>query len=127
MTSVLVCPPKTPCFSVPAIMASRYRLFIATGLLGALAASLLIVGDIPAQEPSPAKTAEPPRSALKPYEPSIAGASDEAAKAIGRFQLAPGLKCELWAAEPMLANPVAFSFDEKGRCYVGETFRHQPA
>ena len=30
----------------------------------------------------------------------------------------------MWAAEPLLANPVAFCFDEKGRCFVAETFRH---
>lgn len=33
------------------------------------------------------------------------------------------LKLQVWAAEPQLANPVAFTFDEKGRCYVVETFR----
>jgi quinoprotein glucose dehydrogenase len=36
-----------------------------------------------------------------------------------------GLTIELFAAEPLLANPVAFCFDEKGRCYVAETFRIQ--
>jgi quinoprotein glucose dehydrogenase len=34
------------------------------------------------------------------------------------------LKVEVWAAEPHLANPVAFTFDERGRCFVVETFRH---
>ncbi len=34
------------------------------------------------------------------------------------------LKVEVWASEPHLANPVAFAFDEKGRCFVVETFRH---
>jgi quinoprotein glucose dehydrogenase len=34
------------------------------------------------------------------------------------------LKVEVWAAEPLLANPVAFGFDETGRCFVVETFRH---
>lgn len=34
-----------------------------------------------------------------------------------------GLKVDLWAAEPMVLNPVAFTFDEKGRAYVCETFR----
>src|ERR1051326_3094487 len=56
----------------------------------------------------------------KPY---IAPASDEAKLAIKRFQPAPGLKVDLWAAEPLLANPVAFCFDEQGRAYVCETFR----
>jgi quinoprotein glucose dehydrogenase len=58
------------------------------------------------------------------YNPPLAKASDEAEKAIPRFQRDPRLKIEVWAAEPMLAHPVAFAFDEKGRCYVAETFRH---
>ena len=55
--------------------------------------------------------------------PRIAPASDEGELAIKKFQVPPGLKVDLWAAEPMLANPVAFNFDEKGRAYVCETFR----
>jgi quinoprotein glucose dehydrogenase len=57
------------------------------------------------------------------YNPPLAKASDEAEKAIARFQLDKNLKVEVWAAEPMLAHPVAFAFDEKGRCFVAETFR----
>src|SRR5204862_3326639 len=55
--------------------------------------------------------------------PKIAPASDEGELAIKKFQVAPGLKVDLWAAEPLFANPVAFNFDEKGRAYVCETFR----
>src|SRR5436190_4232093 len=55
--------------------------------------------------------------------PKIAPASDEGELAIKKFQVARDLKIDLWAAEPMLANPVAFNFDEKGRAYVCETFR----
>src|SRR5215470_4355152 len=54
---------------------------------------------------------------------NIAAASNEAELAIKRFQVPPGLKVDLWAAEPLLANPVAFNFDEHGRAYVCETFR----
>ncbi len=36
--------------------------------------------------------------------------------------IAPGFKVTLWAAEPLLANPVAVSFDERGRLYVAETY-----
>ena len=39
------------------------------------------------------------------------------------FRVAKGLKLELFASEPLLANPVAFAFDEKGRVYAVETFR----
>lgn len=56
-------------------------------------------------------------------DPYIAAASGEAELAIKRFKVAPGLKASLWAAEPQLANPVTFCFDEKGRAYVCETFR----
>ena len=55
--------------------------------------------------------------------PKIAPTSDEGELAIKKFQVASGLKVDLWAAEPMFANPVAFNFDEKGRAYVCETFR----
>ena len=34
-----------------------------------------------------------------------------------------GLKAEVWAAAPLMMNPVAFCFDEKGRCFVAESTR----
>ncbi len=43
--------------------------------------------------------------------------------AIKQFKVAPGLRVDLWAAEPLLANPVAFAPDAQGRWYVAETFR----
>jgi quinoprotein glucose dehydrogenase len=60
---------------------------------------------------------------IKPYTPRVAAASEEPSKAIQRMRLPRGVEARLWAAEPLLANPVAFCFDEKGRCYVAETFR----
>src|SRR5262249_26434197 len=38
--------------------------------------------------------------------------------------VAGGLQVEVWAAEPLWANRVCFAFDEKGPCYVAETYRH---
>lgn len=58
------------------------------------------------------------------YVPKLAAASDEGQKAIKRFQLPPGWKCDLWAAEPDLAQPVSFYMDDSGKVYVCETFRH---
>jgi quinoprotein glucose dehydrogenase len=49
---------------------------------------------------------------------------DAADLAARRFTLPPDLKLSLFAVEPHLANPVAFCFDEQGRCYVAETHRH---
>jgi hypothetical protein len=63
------------------------------------------------------------RSQPAPYNPPIARASDEGQKAIRSFRVPDGLKVELFAAEPLLANPAAFCIDEKGVAYVAETFR----
>lgn len=58
-----------------------------------------------------------------PQEPKIAAASDEGERALAGFKIPAGLKGQLVAAEPMLANPVAFYVDHQGRIYVCETFR----
>jgi quinoprotein glucose dehydrogenase len=61
---------------------------------------------------------------VKPsYPPPVQPASQEAELALKRFRVAKGLQVELVAAEPLLANPVAFTIDERGRFYVVETFR----
>jgi quinoprotein glucose dehydrogenase len=69
--------------------------------------------------PTSARAQEPATD----YEPRVLPASGEGERAIAKFRVPEGLAVELFAAEPLLANPVAFSFDEKGRCYVAETFR----
>src|SRR5437879_9597728 len=68
---------------------------------------------------------DPGHDPTKPFEPKIAAASKEPEHALKRIRVPSGLKVELFAAEPLLANPVAFCFDEKGRCFVAETFRIQ--
>ncbi|HTU64943.1 MAG TPA: HEAT repeat domain-containing protein [Steroidobacteraceae bacterium] len=57
--------------------------------------------------------------------PVMDPASDDAQLAIKRFSLPKDLQAKLWAAEPMLANPVAIDFDEKGRLFVSETYRYR--
>jgi quinoprotein glucose dehydrogenase len=83
------------------------KLAISAALLAALSTFVL------SQEPPPDR----------PKPPTVAGPSKEGQLAIRRFQVPKGLKVSLVAAEPLLANPVAFCFDEKGRIYVAETFR----
>lgn len=60
---------------------------------------------------------------VKAGQPKVAAASTEGEDAIRSLKLQPGFKAELIAAEPRLANPVAFHIDEQGRIYVCETFR----
>ncbi|MEN9675792.1 MAG: Quinoprotein glucose dehydrogenase precursor, partial [Verrucomicrobiota bacterium] len=57
--------------------------------------------------------------------PLLAPASREGEIRLKQFKHAPELKVDLWAAEPMLANPVAFSIDEKGRVFTSETYRYR--
>jgi quinoprotein glucose dehydrogenase len=66
----------------------------------------------------PGEEAAPP-----PEAPQIAAASNEAVQAMGGFRIPAGMQVKLWAAEPDLANPVAFTVDAQGRVYVCETFR----
>lgn len=55
-------------------------------------------------------------------------ATNAAAEAkLKQLQVAPGLKVELIAAEPLLQNPVAFSVDEHGRFFIAETHRYKKA
>lgn len=61
----------------------------------------------------------------RPFDPILAPTSGEGLARIRQFQLVPGLKVDLWAAEPLLANPVAFSVDEKGRVFTSETYRYR--
>lgn len=68
---------------------------------------------------------ESPLSLAEEYRPDIKGKSNEGELALEAFKVPDFLKVRLWAAEPMLANPVAFCIDEQGRLYVCETFRQQ--
>ncbi len=61
----------------------------------------------------------------RPAAPLLAPASGEGVARIQQFKIAPGLKVNLWASEPMLANPVAFSVDEQGRVWTSETYRYR--
>lgn len=59
----------------------------------------------------------------QPYQPEVRPASGEAERALKGFRLPTGATAEVFAAEPHLANPIAFCLDEKGRLFVAETFR----
>jgi quinoprotein glucose dehydrogenase len=64
-----------------------------------------------------------PTVAQEPYNPFVAPASDEGESYIPYIGIPDGFQTELFAAEPMLANPVSFYIDHQGQFYVTETFR----
>ncbi|CAN5507953.1 c-type cytochrome [soil metagenome] len=47
----------------------------------------------------------------------------DATSAAKRATVPAGMTVSVWAAEPLMMNPVAFCFDEKGVAYVAETTR----
>ncbi len=63
----------------------------------------------PAAKPQPDFSAELPRIPAK-----------SPAEALDTFRVLPGFKIEQVAAEPLVHDPVAVSFDENGRLYVVE-------
>ena len=65
------------------------------------------------------------QAAAEPAQSSPAIPSIESLNALKRFRTAPGLKVEVFASEPLIANPVSFAFDEKGRAFVVETHRRR--
>ncbi|MEQ8791034.1 MAG: HEAT repeat domain-containing protein [Pirellulaceae bacterium] len=79
--------------------------------LAAFAVLLAAAGSLTAQQTPP------------PEEPVVSPASDEAASAAEAFQKPEAWQVQLFAAEPHVANPVAFGIDAQGRVYVCESFR----
>src|SRR5438477_7946303 len=99
----------------------RSRWFVVFPVVAALAVGCFAwraMTFVPAQQPA-AKTPAaklPPDADFKGELPRIP--PREPAEAMKSFQLMPGFRMELVAAEPLLASPVAISFDERGRMYV---------
>lgn len=77
-------------------------------------AALVLCAAIAAAEPE-ARQNEPDLSAELPRIPPV-----EPAEALKTFQIQPGFRIELVAAEPLVNDPVAAAFDEDGRLYVVE-------
>ncbi|MBL8811643.1 MAG: c-type cytochrome [Planctomycetaceae bacterium] len=59
------------------------------------------------------------------YQPKIAGPSNEGQLALKGFVIPEGMSGKLAAAEPQVANPVAFTVTLDGRVIVCETFRQE--
>jgi len=80
-----------------------------------LACMLLAAGALAAD---PAGSFVPRRQSGPPGRPL------EPAEATGRMAVPPGFAVELFAAEPDLVNPVAMTFDERGRVWVAESLEY---
>ena len=83
---------------------SRIATAIAFWLLGAVPAV--------AQEVLPHHQDQPPGPALSPQE------------CIAKMTVPDGFKVELVASEPDIVNPVAMTFDERGRIWITESLEY---
>lgn len=64
-----------------------------------------------------------PAPRLPVYPPK--DTKDAAERNFQKAKLPEGFTGDIWASEPLLANPVAFCFDGKGRMFVSETHRYR--
>lgn len=60
-----------------------------------------------------------PHGQSKPPGPALSPA-----EAVARMQVPPGFHVELVASEPNVMNPVAMTFDERGRAWITESFEY---
>ena len=60
---------------------------------------------------------------VQPLEPDVSGKSDEGDQAMAAITIPEGWKIQLFAAEPDVANIVAFDIDHRGRLFVAESYR----
>ena len=59
----------------------------------------------------------------EPLDPLVAEASSEAVESMSGIRIPEGWQIQLFAAEPDVANIVAFDVDNRGRVFVCESFR----
>jgi quinoprotein glucose dehydrogenase len=69
--------------------------------------------------------AGPPLSCAQdvPTELELRAGDSDLERARQLVKVPPGFQVQLFASEPDVLNPVALAFDERGRCFVVETFR----
>ena len=95
------------------------------GLAALLCLPLPLLAAGPADAAGPAGPVDPAEKDRAAYDPPIAAASGEGEAALSGFTLPDGVTGSVWAAEPLLANPVAIDVDHRGRVFVCETFRQK--
>jgi putative heme-binding domain-containing protein len=82
--------------------------------LALLAGAALLV---PAQKPEPAE--RPPHG-----QDTLPGPPLSPAEAVKKMKVPPGFSVEVVASEPQIVNPVAMTFDERGRIWVTESLEY---
>jgi putative membrane-bound dehydrogenase-like protein len=100
-------------------------------LAGFLLATALAAGSMAEEKPQQLAKPAPAEKATKPAEEVIPRNQDKPPgpalspqEAIAKMTVPEGFKVELVAGEPDIVNPVAMTFDERGRIWVTESFEY---
>ena len=99
--------------------------YVLSGLCSVLGVAVIALMLMPAGHPSQSQAAslqDDSNETPAPKEPQLAAASGDGLAAIESFAF-PGLKCEMYAAEPDVGNIVAIHRDYDGKMFVCETYR----
>jgi putative heme-binding domain-containing protein len=91
---------------------SRFAVPLTAGILAILLAWACAPLTAQKQDPIPHGQDRPPGPALSPKE------------AIAKMTVPPGFSVELVASEPDIVNPVAMTFDERGRIWITESLEY---
>src|SRR5262249_15309945 len=90
-------------------------------LVSVLAAGLLLAGVVSLPAPAQKVQKKPP---IPHGQDKMPGAPLSPAEALKKMTVPPGFTVELVAAEPTIVNPVAMTFDERGRLWITESLEY---
>ncbi len=114
-----------PTLEFQIVSRARWSLFIGICCGIQLVWFTSVLGDDDTNNPSAIRKAKPSEDGRRPdpQVPSLVPKSDEPITVIPSFKKPAGWSCKLFAAEPMMGNPVVFAIDNLGRVMVCESYR----
>src|SRR6187397_1442621 len=72
-----------------------------------------------------AQNKQPPKKEVIPHaQDKMPGPPLSPQEALKKMQVPPGFRVELVASEPDIVNPVAMTFDERGRIWITESLEY---
>jgi putative membrane-bound dehydrogenase-like protein len=122
-----------PVSVVPARNQQMMKVLLSSAAAAALSVSVGLLA-LAADAPKPAKPAagaNPPAAAKPAANPAIPhaqkappGPALSPDEAMAKMKLPPGFKVECVVAEPLVVNPTAFTWDDRGRLWVTESVEY---
>src|ERR1700733_544899 len=96
-------------------LSMKLRLAILVALLGSTFALI---------DTAPKDKQQPKKEVIPHAQDKMPGPPLSPQEALKKMQVPPGFRVELVAAEPDIVNPVAMTFDERGRIWITESIEY---